>query len=53
VCCVSPPRYNKNFSDLPRISELVRKYSLERVFNLDSRRKKYEREESLKNEGEE
>jgi len=53
VCCTSPPGYNRNFSDLLRISELARKYSLVRVFNPDSRRKKYEREESLKNETEE
>ena len=51
VCCASPPGYNRKFSDLLRISELARKY-LERVFNLDSRKNKYEREESLKNDGE-
>jgi len=38
VCCASPPRYNRNFSDLPRISELAS--TLERVFNPDKRRKK-------------
>jgi len=27
VCCASPPGYNRNFSDLPRISELASKYS--------------------------
>jgi len=26
VCCASPPRYNRNFSDLPRISELLKEY---------------------------
>jgi len=38
MCCASPPGYNRNFSDLPRISELAS--TLERVFNPDKRRKK-------------
>jgi len=50
--CASPPGYNRNFSDLSRISKLARKSTLERVFNPYRRRKKYEREENLKNEGE-